>query len=57
MGYSSYLLLLPLLLFHVEGAATNCGHTYQQVLRDMETLQESCNLAAFKDCCQVLSPK
>ena len=37
----------------MEGAPSTCGGTYQKLLKDLVTLKEKCELACFKDCCQV----
>ncbi len=52
MEYFS-IILSALILASAEGAPSNCGQTYQTLLQDLVTLKESCDVAAFKDCCQV----
>ena len=48
------LLVVVVVMVYVESVALNCGHAYQKVLQNLESLQGSCDQAAFKDCCQVL---
>ena len=54
MGYNLFTLGLFLLAAHMAaGVPADCGEIYQNTLQSLLLQKEKCDIAGFKDCCQV----
>ena len=53
LHFAIAMLYLQLVDVQVEGVPASCGQTYQTALQDLLKLKGDCDIAGFKDCCQV----